>query len=58
MVDNKGFGDDLDSIREFGFDVTLQLCEQLVDAGAPGLHFYTMNRAEPTSRLWQELGLG
>ena len=54
----EGYGDDLDSIRSFGFDVTLQLCEQLVDAGAPGLHFYSMNRAEPTARIWRELNLG
>jgi len=54
----EGYGDDLDSIRAFGFDVTLQLCEQLIDAGAPGLHFYSMNRAEPTVRIWNELNLG
>jgi len=54
----EGYGDDLDSIRAFGFDVTLQLCEQLIDAGAPGLHFYSMNRAEPTAKLWHELNLG
>jgi len=54
----ESYGDDLDSIRAFGFDVTLQLCEQLIDAGAPGLHFYSMNRAEPTARLWHELNLG
>lgn len=53
----EGYGDDLEAIRDFGFDVTLQLCEQLLDAGAPGLHFYSMNRAEPTAQLWQALGL-
>ena len=53
----EGYGDDLESIRAFGFDVTLQLCEQLLDAGAQGLHFYSMNRAEPTVRLHKELGL-
>ena len=53
----QGYGDDLDSIRAFGLEVSLQLCEQLLDAGAPGLHFYTMNRAEPTTTLWQQLGL-
>lgn len=53
----EGYGDDLEAIREFGFDVTLQLCEQLLDAGAPSLHFYSMNRAEPTARLVRELGL-
>jgi methylenetetrahydrofolate reductase (NADPH) len=53
----EGYGDDLDAIREFGFDVTLQLCEQLLEAGAPSLHFYSMNRAEPTARLLRELGV-
>jgi methylenetetrahydrofolate reductase (NADPH) len=53
----EGYGDDLDSIRAFGFEVTLQLCEKLLAAGAPGLHFYTMNRAAPTSRIWKQLGL-
>ena len=53
----EGFGDDLDSIRAFGFEVTVELCEELLAAGAPGLHFYTMNRAAPTGRIWQQLGL-
>jgi methylenetetrahydrofolate reductase (NADPH) len=52
------FGDDLDGLRAFGFDVTLTLCRRLIDGGAPGLHFYTLNRAEPTAALWQALGLG
>lgn len=53
----EGYGDDLDSIRAYGFEVTLWLCRTLLEAGAPGLHFYTLNRAEPTVRLWTELGL-
>jgi methylenetetrahydrofolate reductase (NADPH) len=53
----EGYGDDLDSIRAFGFEVTVQLCEKLLASGAPGLHFYTMNRAAPTSRIWKQLGL-
>ena len=43
------FGDDLDGLRAFGLDVTLALCRRLLDGGAPGLHFYTLNRAEPTA---------
>ena len=54
----EGFGDDLESLRAFGFDVTLKLAEQLLAGGAPGLHFYAMNRAEPTTALWKQLGLG
>ncbi|OGI37413.1 MAG: methylenetetrahydrofolate reductase [NAD(P)H] [Candidatus Muproteobacteria bacterium RBG_16_64_10] len=53
----EGFGDDLESLRAFGLDVTTQLCEKLLAAGAPGLHFYTMNRATPTREIWNRLGL-
>jgi len=53
----EGFGDDRASIRAFGEDVITQLCRNLLDAGAPGLHFYTMNQANPTTALWQNLGL-
>jgi methylenetetrahydrofolate reductase (NADPH) len=35
----------------------LELCRRLLDDGAPGLHFYTMNQAGPTLKLWNELGL-
>lgn len=53
----EGFGDDRDSIRSFGLDVVTHLCQQLLDAGAPGLHFYTMNQSAPTLALWRNLGL-
>ena len=53
----ESFGDDRESIRAFGLDVVTDLCEQLLVAGAPGLHFYTMNQAEPTLALWQRLDL-
>jgi methylenetetrahydrofolate reductase (NADPH) len=53
----RGFGDDLEAIRAFGLDVVTRLCEQLLAGGAPGLHFYTMNQAEPTLALWRRLGL-
>jgi methylenetetrahydrofolate reductase (NADPH) len=53
----EGYGDDLDSIREFGLDVVTRLCDQLLNHGAPGLHFYTLNRAQPTAALWHNLGL-
>ncbi len=51
----ESYGDDRESIRSFGLDVVTDLCEQLLVAGAPGLHFYTMNQAEPTLALWQRL---
>ena len=51
------FGDDLASIRSFGLDVVTDLCDRLLSAGVPGLHFYTMNQAGLTSTIWQRLGL-
>ena len=54
----EGFGDDTRSIRALGTDVVTGLCRRLLDIGAPGLHFYTMNQAEPTLEVWDNLGLG
>jgi methylenetetrahydrofolate reductase (NADPH) len=51
------FGDDSASIRALGLDVVTALCDRLLAGGAPGLHFFTMNRAGPTSTIWQRLGL-
>jgi methylenetetrahydrofolate reductase (NADPH) len=53
----EGFGDDTASIRSFGLDVVTNLCDRLLRGGAPGLHFYTLNQAGPTSTIWQRLGL-
>ena len=53
----QGYGDDADSIREFGIEVVSQLCDALLDGGAPGLHFYTMNQSGPVSAIWHNLGL-
>jgi methylenetetrahydrofolate reductase (NADPH) len=49
------YGDDADSIRAFGLDVVTQLCEQLLEGGAPGLHFYTLNQPAATMAIWQRL---
>lgn len=53
----EAYGDDTDSIAQFGCDVVSGLCERLLGAGAPGLHFYTMNQSEPTLAIWNNLGL-
>ena len=53
----EGFGDDIESIKAFGEDVVTEMCHQLLEAGAPGLHFYSMNQAEPTLAIWVNLGL-
>jgi methylenetetrahydrofolate reductase (NADPH) len=54
----EAFGDDAASLRAFGLDVVSELCRALLDAGAPGLHFYTMNQAAPTIAIWNNLRLG
>ena len=45
------FGDDSASIRAFGLDVVTALCERLLSAGVPGLHFYTLNQAAATTEI-------
>jgi methylenetetrahydrofolate reductase (NADPH) len=52
----QGFGDDVESIRSFGLDVITDLCDQLMTAGVPGIHFYTMNQAAPTGEIIRRLG--
>lgn len=49
--------DDMESLRAFGEEVVTRMCQDLLDAGAPGLHFYTLNQAEPSLALWRNLGL-
>ncbi|WP_346926746.1 methylenetetrahydrofolate reductase [uncultured Arthrobacter sp.] len=53
----EAYGDDIASIRAYGLDFVTGLCDELLEAGAPGLHFYTLNQAGPTSTIWQRLGL-
>ena len=53
----EGFGDDTASIRAFGLDVVTDLADRLLQGGAPGLHFYTLNSAGLSSTIWQRLGL-
>ena len=47
------FGDDTASIKAFGEDVVAQLCERLIELGAPSMHFYTLNQAAPTTAILQ-----
>lgn len=51
------FGDDKASIRAFGVDVISRLAQDLLDQGAPGLHFYTLNNADVTMAIWKRLRL-
>lgn len=54
----EAYGDDTASIRAFGTEVVSRLCQRLLDNGAPGLHFYSMNQAEPSEAIWRNLKLG
>lgn len=53
----QAYGDDTDSIKAFGHEVVLTLCQRLLDGGAPSLHFYTMNHTDPTRQLVTDLNL-
>jgi len=54
----EGFMDDAASIRAFGLDVIARLCARLIEGGAPGIHFYTLNQAPLVLELCKRLGLG
>lgn len=49
---------DADQVVALGVELATQLCAELLDAGAPGLHFYTLNRSTATRRIHAALGLG
>ncbi|MFV3371623.1 methylenetetrahydrofolate reductase [NAD(P)H] [Pseudomonas sp. NY15435] len=53
----EAYGDDIASIQAFGEQVITDMCERLLEGGAPGLHFYTLNQAEPSLALWNNLKL-
>lgn len=53
----EGFADDRESIKAFGIDVVSELCQSLLEGGAPGLHFYSMNQAEASLTICRHLGL-
>ncbi|MHA6492075.1 methylenetetrahydrofolate reductase [NAD(P)H] [Pseudomonas borbori] len=53
----EAYGDDIDSIQAYGEQVISEMCERLLQGGAPGLHFYTLNQAEPSLAIWNNLKL-
>ena len=53
----QAFGDDTASIKAFGLDVVADLCEQLLNGGAPSLHFYTMNQAQAVKQLVERINV-
>lgn len=53
----EAYGDDVESIRQYGVEVVHKLCERLLAGGAPGLHFYTLNHAELSVQILTQLNL-
>jgi methylenetetrahydrofolate reductase (NADPH) len=53
----QAYGDDVASIKAFGLEVVTDLCDQLRCAGAPGLHFYSMNQSVATLAICEQLNL-
>lgn len=49
------FGDDAEGIREFAADIVADMCKRLIEGGAPGLHFYTLNLTRPTTSVLTRL---
>ena len=53
----ESYGDDQESIQQLGNEFITKMCQRLLDQGAPGLHFYSMNKVEPSLSIWNALGL-
>ena len=53
----EAYADDMPSLRELGIDVVSELCESLIEWGAPSIHFYTLNQAGIISNIIKNVGL-
>jgi methylenetetrahydrofolate reductase (NADPH) len=50
-------GDDAEATIEYGIDYATRQCAALLEAGVPGLHFYTLNKARSTTAILRNLAL-
>ncbi len=53
----EAFADDKKSLQDFGTEVVTKLSTQLLEQGAPGLHFYTLNQSDNITAIWKNLSL-
>ncbi|MCG8609379.1 MAG: methylenetetrahydrofolate reductase [NAD(P)H] [Pseudomonadales bacterium] len=53
----EAYGDDVESICKFGEEVVSEMCSTLLQEGVPGIHFYTLNQAAPSMKIWENLNL-
>lgn len=54
----EAIADDAEAVTRLGIEVAATMCERLLSGGAPGLHFYTLNRSRSTIEVYEALGLG
>ncbi|MBX3710096.1 MAG: methylenetetrahydrofolate reductase [NAD(P)H] [Gammaproteobacteria bacterium] len=53
----ESYSDDIESIAAFGMEIVCHLCQRLIDGGVPGLHFYTLNKAEAVLAILDNLSI-
>jgi methylenetetrahydrofolate reductase (NADPH) len=57
LAELERLGDDDEAVSQFGIEYATSQCEQLLREGAPGLHFYTLNKARSTTAVVHNLAL-